>query len=165
MFAITRRQLAAVTSIALVGAALALAAAAWAKSPIVHKVSAGGPDACIALGAAHPGCNGNYSLVAKQFADGSVSGQYTDQFGHGNGGFHAVIDCLSVVGNTAWIGGVVTSGTFGLGQRVVTEIQDNGTSAKDPPDRISYSYLSNISCTTHFNGAPLYVTQGQVKVS
>ena len=116
------------------------------------------------------GLHGNYSLNAIQNADGSVKGQYTDQFGHGNGGFHAKVDCLSVVGNTAWIGGVITSGSYGsiedaTGLRVVTRVQDNGTSANDPPDLITYSYLSNISCTTNFSSPWLAAPEGQVKVS
>ena len=164
MLGINRRGLAALTSVAILATALALAAAAWAGKPVVHSVTAGGPDLCSGI-TGKPGCNGNYSIVAKQFANGKVTGQYTDQFGHGNGGFHARVDCLSVVGNTAWIGGVITSGTYGaIGQRIVTRVQDNGTSANDPPDKISYSYLSNVSCTTHFL-TPLFDTpQGQVKV-
>jgi hypothetical protein len=164
MFGINRRHLAGLTSFAMLATGLALAGAAWAGKPVVHSVSAGGPDLCSGI-AGKPGCNGNYSIVAKQFADGTVKGQYTDQFGHGNGGFHARVDCLSVVGNNAWIGGVITSGTYGaIGQRIVTRVQDNGTSAKDPPDKISYSYLSNVSCTTHFLTPLVATPQGQVKV-
>jgi hypothetical protein len=60
---------------------------------------------------------------------------------------------------------VITSGTYGaIGQRIVTRVQDNGTSAKDPPDKISYSYLSNVSCTTHFLTPLVATPQGQVKV-
>jgi hypothetical protein len=144
---------------------LVLAAVAWAGSPIVHRVSVGVPDFCGALPAQDPGCNANFSLEAKQFADGRVTGQYTDQFGHGNGGFHARIDCLYVSGNTAWIAGVITSG-WNVGARVVTEVQDNGKSAKDPPDKITYSYAPwAIDCHTH-PALPLYaVPKGQVKVS
>jgi hypothetical protein len=161
----TRRQLAVASTAALV--ALVFAVAAWAGgSPIVHKVSAGGPDICTAIGG-KPGCNGNYSLQAKQRANGKVTGQYTDQFGHGNGGFHATIDCLYVSGNTAWISGIVKSGTFNKGGRILTEVRDLGKSAKDPPDQISYSYAvaMNFDCRTHPALAMFNTPQGQVKVS
>lgn len=167
----TWQRLSALSVVAVAATALALAVPASAKSPILHRVSAGGPDACIALGADHPGCNANYSLNAIQNADGSVKGEYTDQFGNGDGGFHAQVDCLSVVGNTAWIGGIVTNGTWGgtdiTGRRVVTRVQDNGNSANDPPDNISYSYLvaDTFSCTTNFSSPWLAAPQGQVKVS
>jgi len=167
MLGISRTRLAVVTSMLTV-AALVIAVAASAKNPIVHRVSVGGPDACVAFGFDHPGCNANFSLVAIQFADGSVRGQYTDRLGAGEG-FHATVDCLSVVGNTAWIGGVIKNGTYpgvvnAIGMRVVTRVQDNGTSAKDPADKISYSYLSNISCTTNFFSPLLDAPEGQVKV-
>ena len=56
---------------------LMLATTVVAKSPaVIHHVSAGGPDGCSGLGD-KPGCDGNYSLVATQYADGSASGQYT----------------------------------------------------------------------------------------
>ena len=109
-----------------------------------------------------------FPLVANVYADGSVSGQYTDQFGHGNGGFHAVIDCVSIVGNIAWVSGVIKQGNLGTtdlaGVPVVTRVQDNGTSANDPPDRISYSWFTAIPCTNHVAWQLLDAPEGQVKV-
>lgn len=107
---------------------------------VVHHVSAGGSDICEAIGLP-TGCDANWSMVANQKADGSVSGQWEDSFGHGNGGFHMEIDCLSVDGNTAIFGGVITH-AWGLaegdeGVRAVGAVVDNGTSKKDPPDQIS----------------------------
>jgi hypothetical protein len=154
--------------------ALMLTTIASAKSPILHRVSVGSPDACIAFGAAHPGCDGNFSLNAIQYADGSVSGQYTDRFARGDG-FHAVIDCLSVVGNDAWVSGVITSGIFTdpdtgevfdlTGLPVATRVRDNGTSANDPADQISFSIIGDpIPCTDQVD-FPLFDTpQGQVTV-
>lgn len=168
MLGSTRRRLAAASSAAAL-TALVFALAAWAGSPIVHRVSAGVPDFCNVGGSLvqAPGCNANFTLEAKQLADGSVSGQYTDEFGHANGGFHAVVDCLYVSGNKAWIGAIVTSGTWNLGGRVVTEVVDNGTSAKDPPDQITYSYSApmNYDCRTHPNLQLVNAPKGQVKVS
>jgi hypothetical protein len=157
--------------------ALILATMASATSPIVHRVSVGTPDACLALfGSDHPGCDGNFSLTAIQRADGSVSGQYTDRFAHGDG-FHAVVDCLVVDGNQAWISGVITSGRFTdpeTGERidlaglfVFTRVQDNGTTANDPPDQISFSFFDfePIPCTERFDVDLLDAPEGQVSVT
>jgi hypothetical protein len=138
---------------AAAAAALMLATTASSAGPIVHQVNAGGPDSCVDLiGAEHPGCDGNWSLVGQQLADGTSRGEFTDRFANGDG-FHAVLDCVSVVGNTAWVSGVITEGTgFGIdlaGLDVVTEVQDNGTSANDPPDKISFSFIGfGIPCTS-----------------
>jgi hypothetical protein len=152
--------------------ALMLVTAASAENPIVHRVSVGGPDACGGLGFPHPGCDANFSLSAKQDADGSVSGQYNDRFSqaNGGGGFHAVIDCVSVVGNTAWVSGVITHGNFnGLdltGLPVAARVQDNGTSANDPADEISVSNVGDSRpCTDHVLYTLISAPEGQVKVS
>jgi len=135
-----------------------------AAGGVIHQVSVGGHDF------SDPGADANFSLVAIEHSDGSVSGQWTDQFGQGDGGLHIVIDCLRVVGNQAWVSGTVTSGTFGgtdfTGRPAITRIADNGTSANDPPDQIGFTSLPNnpISCQT---APPLQLfpmPDGQVKV-
>lgn len=153
---------------------LMLTTMASADSPIVHRVSAGGPDICEAFGL-RPGCDANFSLVAQKRADGTVTGQYTDRWPHGNG-FHATIDCLVVVGNTAWLGGEITQGRYTdpngvitdlTGQRVSTVVQDNGRSSHDPADKVS---MSHIVAPPYFDCATtppvdLYeLFQGQVRV-
>jgi hypothetical protein len=148
--------------------ALALVTAAWAMTPVVHHVNAGGPDACGALGFDHPGCNGNFSLSAREYSDGRMLGQYTDRFTQGDG-FHAEIDCVSVVGDDAWVSGVITQGTFDgqdlTGQPVATRVRDNGTSANDPPDQISFSWLGDARpCTLHVPYPLLDAPEGQVSV-
>jgi hypothetical protein len=164
-----------VVSLAAAAVALILTTMAWAKGPVVHRVSVGSPDACLALvGATHPGCDGNFSFTAIEYADGSVSGQYTDRFANGDG-FHAVIDCLVVDGNRAWVSGVITSGrvtdpdtgeVFDLaGLDVFTSVQDNGTSANDPVDQISFSFIGEeIPCTEQENVDLLDAPEGQVTV-
>jgi hypothetical protein len=148
---------------------LLLATTVVARSPaVIHRVSAGGPDACSGIGD-KPGCDGNYSLVASQFADGSASGQYTDRFSRGDG-IKGVIDCLVVVGNDAWISGWITSGRFGdqdlAGLPFTTRVRDNGTSAKEPPDQISSSHTGDETpCTDMVPWDLLDTPQGQVKVS
>ncbi len=143
---------------------------ALAESPTAHRVSAGGPDLCAAFGV-QPGCDASFSLHAREFADGSVSGQYTDQFGGGFGGLHAVIDCLYVDGNDAWVSGVITQDTFSgdgsfVGTAISARVKDNGTSANDPPDQISFSQVgeSAFNCTDHPDIDLYDAPQGQIIV-
>jgi hypothetical protein len=131
---------------------------------VVHQVSAGGHDADIALND-----DANFSLVAVQYGDGSVSGQWTDQFGQGEGGFHAEVNCLLVVGNQAWISGTITSGgvpgTDFAGLPVITRVADLARSANDGPDAISFSFIGNPTpCTAAPNFVLLAMTDGQVSV-
>ena len=107
---------------------------------VVNSVHVGGSDICEGIGE-KPGCDANLSLMAITLTNGKVIGQYSDRFANGEG-FHAVVDCLSVNGNDAWIAGVIKSGTFGGedisgdGLRVITRVQDNGNSQQDDPDKI-----------------------------
>ena len=138
---------------------------AFSKRSVVHHVSVGGADICEALGLP-TGCDANFSLVANEHADGSVSGEWQDTFAGGGNGIHVKIDCINVVGNGAVIGGVITKGDF-VGLRVLAAVMDNGTSANDPADQISFSFIGdNRDCNSLvpadfqlFN-----LTNGQVKV-
>ena len=167
-----RARLFIFTLLVLPALALMPVTATWARGPITHHVSVGSPDAC-AFFDLKPGCDANFSLTANVFADGSVRGEYTDRFryyGPGDG-FHAKIDCVSVDGNEAWVSGVITSGTSGgfdlTGLYVATRVRDNGTSANDPPDEISLSWISDVllSCAEHSEILELYdLHQGQVVI-
>jgi hypothetical protein len=158
---------------AVCAAALALApmmvTPASAKGPVIHHVSAGGPDACEATGGAHPGCDGNFSLVANLSADGTVSGQYIDRFAKSYG-FHAVINCVSISGIDAWVSGVITEGTLPdgtdlTGWPVAARVRDNGTSANDLPDQISSSRIGDPRpCTRQLPYRLFDAPQGQVIV-
>jgi hypothetical protein len=115
---------------------------------VVHRVSVGGNDICESQG--EPvGCDANFSLVAMEKADGSVTGQWQDTLAGGGEGIHVAVDCLNVVGNGAVIGGVITHGTSGgvdlTGEPALTAVVDMGKSAKDLPDQISYSYFLDFS--------------------
>lgn len=134
-----------------------------ARGPIVHHASVGGPDGC----GNSPGCDANFSLVANEFADGTVKGQYHDQY-DGAEGTHITVDCLEVSGNRAVVGGWVTGGRY-LGTRGFTIVVDNGTSAHDPPDQISFTYGgydASVSCATFQPPFEFFfrVRQGQVRV-
>lgn len=131
------------------------------RGPAVHRVSAGGADVVA------PGTDANWSMIAFQYADGSVSGQWSDQFGHGNGGFHATVECLNVVGKEAWVSGIARGGEFD-GRRWMAHLRDNGTSARDPEDEISFSWLtlpnSVVDCHAPFPMELMPRSGGQVKI-
>ncbi len=141
-------------------------------SRVVHRATAGGPDLCDALGL-KPGCDANFSLVALQRADSSVTGEYHDQFsqfpGVGGTGIHVAVNCLVVIGNQAWISGMITQsripGVAGLD--ALTSVVDNGSSANQPADQISLSFIgTGIPCQAAVGlPFPLFsVPQGQVVV-
>ena len=139
---------------------LLLASAAAHAQGVQHIVSVGGPDQDPT---AHT--DANFSLVAVQYADGSVTGQWTDQFGQGQGGIHVAINCLFVQGNDAWVSGFITTGNFNgadlSGLPVITRVQDNGKTG----DAISFSFIGNpAACTTAPPLALVPMTAGQVTV-
>jgi hypothetical protein len=107
------------------------------RGPVIHRVTVGGPDVCSGTGGA-PGCDANFSLVALQHSDGSVSGQWHDQFVQPFGGVHVSVNCLVVVGNDAWVSGVGPDHAFG--NEWVTRVRDNGTTASDPADQLSFTF-------------------------
>ena len=107
---------------------------------VVHQVNVSGADID------PPGANGNFSLVAKEFDDGTVRGQYQDTFGLPfQPGVHADVTCVSVSGNQAWVSGVITHAPRGfeflIGSGVGTRFEDNGNNSNDPPDRLSFSVI------------------------
>lgn len=108
---------------------------------VVHHVTIGGPDVCTGFGA-QPGCDANFSLVANQYADGSVSGQWVDRFSQnfGGGGITVQVTCVAVEGSFAWVGGVVTSPASNAGTPAILRARDLGNSANDPPDRFLMLY-------------------------
>jgi hypothetical protein len=127
---------------------------AFSMGPVIHGASMGGADFCEALGLP-TGCDGNFSLIAQEFADGSVKGQWEDSFGVG-GGIHVAVDCVIVYGNQAVVGGVITHATGNaegaVGARALMSVADNGTSAKDTPDQLSPSFFPfppGVDCATY----------------
>jgi hypothetical protein len=104
---------------------------------VIHRVAVGGPDICSGTGGS-PGCDANFSLVALQYADGRVSGQWHDQSVPPFGGVHVSVDCLVVVGNDAWLSGVGPDHEFG--NKWVTRVRDNGTGTNGPADQLTFTY-------------------------
>ena len=140
-------------------------ASSQASNGVVNRVFVGGHDLDIA---GHT--DANFSLVAIERADGSVSGQWTDQFGQSDGGVHVEVNCLLVVGNQAWISGIIKSGSAGgvdfTGLPAITRVADLGKSANDPPDLISFTFIGVAApCTAAPNLPLLAMTDGQVTVN
>ena len=116
-------------------------------SGVVHSIHIGGPDICETFGLL-PGCDANYSGSAVLRADGRVTGQFIDTFAGGGAGIHATIGCLHVAGNDAWLSGVIKHGAtpsgFDLaGFPIILRVRDNGVSANDPNDAVSFSQIGN----------------------
>jgi len=142
-----------------------LMASAQGSNGVVNRVSVGGHDLDIA-----GTTDANFSLVAIGFADGSASGQWSDQFGQQDGGIHVAVNCVSVAGNQAWISGIITSGGAGgvdfTGLPAITRVADIGTSANDAPDLISFSFIGVAAPCTAQPNLPLQpMTDGQVTVN
>lgn len=133
---------------------------------VVAHVSIGSNDLCRALGM-KPGCDANFSLEADKYADGSVKGQWEDEFGKdadGNqlGGIHVSINCLVAEPFTvgtytwpiAWVSGVVTqtdSPYWYVGEGVITVALDrsHNTSSDRFRDLTSFSIpMSDIGVTS-----------------
>jgi hypothetical protein len=129
---------------------------------VIHRVSVGGADFL------PPGTDANFSLSVVQRADGTVTGQWQDSTGGGGVpavGIHVQVDCLLVVGNEAWISGVITQPDSLAGLPAITRVADNGTSANDPPDQISFTFINTgFTCEDQPN-LPLFdMNNGEVTV-
>lgn len=149
------------------GFILIIAVSASAQGPIVNKVSAGGHD--VAVGDFPR--DANLSLIAMEFSDGTVRGQITDRYSIPGRGWHGNVECLSVNGNQAWVGGVITHhhNPLAIGGYFYIRVEDNGTSRQDPPDRLSAAFTfinPGIQLCEEQYALPLFaMPDGQVKVN
>lgn len=146
------------------GPSLGLSASALSSNGVAHRVSVGGSDQDATLNT-----DANFSLVAIQMGDGTSSGEWSDQFGQGSGGVHVDVNCVFVVGNQAWVSGIIRSGQSGgvdfTGLPAITRVADLGTSANDAPDAISFTFIGVAApCTAAPNLPLLAMTGGQVTV-
>lgn len=144
------------------GLLLAISPAASADS-VIHKVSVGSSDIL-----PPPGTDANFSLSAIEHGDGTITGQWQDTFfGRGTPALalHVQVDCLVVVGNEAWVSGVITRPALFAGLSAVTRVSDNGTSANDPPDQVSFTFIDTGFTCTDQPDLPLFdLINGQVTV-
>lgn len=128
----------------------------------VAQVRVGSPDAF------GPGTDGNYSMAAQIDAAGNVSGQWQDAFTL-NPGFHINVTCLTVVGNTAWVGGVIDQATNPafIGVQARAKVVDGGL-PNGGGDTISFTVIfpnggaPDCNAQAPFQQFPLF--QGNVSI-
>jgi hypothetical protein len=135
------------------GRAIAVAGLMAAVAALGAATSAAGetgPVLASATGAGqvHVGPGGEFlrtfSVTAREYADGTDRGeaQIQNRFGP-FGPIHIEIDCLKVVGNSAYMSGFVkniTDPTLGITEdsKVFFAVQDNGEGPESPPDMLSF---------------------------
>jgi hypothetical protein len=142
-----------------------ISASSLNSNGVVNRVSVGGHDQDPA-----GTTDANFSLTAVLMADGSTQGEWSDQFGQGEGGLHVDVNCVSVAGNQAWISGIIRSGQAGgvdfTGLPAITRVADLGKSANDAPDAISFTFIGVAApCTAQPNLPLIPMTDGQVTVN
>jgi hypothetical protein len=139
------------------------------NSRVLQSVHVGGPDICETLGAS-TGCDANYSGSAVLRADGRVSGEFIDTWAGGGTGVHWTVDCLHLAGNDAWMSGVIKHGTSPsgfdfTGFPIIVRVRDNGVSANDQDDAVSFQQIGNPTPCYMAPDLNLFdYTHGQVKI-
>jgi hypothetical protein len=139
---------------------VAVACSESAVAPAGTSVSLAGPSPAVggvvssASGAAHrirPLPDGELwvlSFNAQKSEDGTVTG-YAHIDRHDLGvAWDVEVTCLSVVGNTAWIGGIIRNGRGGLvvdGTVSYFYVIDNGEGENAPVDRASAVRLNDLA--------------------
>jgi hypothetical protein len=128
--------------------------------PVDHSATGGGSTVPFHFGfTAQPHRNGNMA--------GTVTGSAQVVFAAPNPGpLHIDVNCLVVVGNDAYISGVLTYSAFGLtkGTQMLFGVQDNDSAAT--PDLISDIYFSHSPADTchTFHAKPHYAVQGTTEI-
>lgn len=112
----------------------------------VHWASGGGT-------VEYAGAFNTHAFTAQVDADGTARGQAEFQLRYIDTTIHAEVDCLTVVGNDAWIGGTITRSSnpavVGLGLHILFRVRDNGEGAAHPPDMTSQLVWGVVpSCNT-----------------
>lgn len=130
----------------------------------VHIVSGGGTVEV-------PSGRSTYAFHASVKADGAIDGQVEIHFSSVPVEVHGIVTCLSVVGNNAWLGAVITRSDaafpgLAVGREIVWRVQDNGKGADAGTDRVrGFALRAADSC----NNRPLFTlrewTNGNVQIT
>ena len=128
----------------------------------VHWASGGGT-------VGYGGALNTHAFTARIDADGNASGQAEFQLRFIDATVHAVVNCLEVVGNDAWIGGTITRSSnpsvVGEGLDIVFRVQDNGEGDGPPADMTSQLVWGAVpSCNTRPPLGLIGWTHGNVQV-
>lgn len=131
-------------------------AAVGSGPPVVQSVTGNGHD----VGAR------TYTMAVFKLADGTVRGWFHVRH-RGKGGAHVrvAVDCLHVVGNRAWGGGVIVAAADpgSIGDPYSFRVIDNGEGGYAPADRITtrHEYLD---CATEWDSSTRELTIGNLQV-
>ena len=128
----------------------------------IHLVSGGGT-------VEYAGALNTHAFTAQIDVAGNVKGQAQFQLRYIDTTVHAEVNCLEVVGNNAWIGGIITRSSnpaqVGPGLQILFRVQDNGEGDAEPRDMTSQLVWGAVpSCSTT---PPLFLiewTNGNVQV-
>ena len=84
-----------------------------------------------------------FAFTAVQNRAHGVTGQFQTFGLFSDLPLHGVITCATVVGNVAWLGGVITHFAFpeAEGRHAAWVVVDNGEGAAAPADRISFGFI------------------------
>lgn len=134
----------------------AVAALSASGSPVVQSVTGNG----------HLADTRTYTFQVHKRADGTVSGWMHVRY-RGPGGAHIRVEanCLHVVGNQAWVGGVIVfaADPANVGLPYSFKVVDNGEGANAPPDEIRTEHVYH-DCTSEWGGATRALTIGNLQV-
>lgn len=99
-----------------------------------------------------------FSFNAVKHADGSVTGESELKSRASGTVIHAALNCLTVVGNQAYIGGVVTNSNNSslVGKPCVFTVIDNGEGDNAPPDELSFFVTFATGPTEDCNGPTVH---------
>ncbi|MFN0180314.1 MAG: hypothetical protein ACKVZ0_16055 [Gemmatimonadales bacterium] len=120
----------------------------------------------------------NFTFHAVTHPNGTVSGSYRLARHDIDAWFRVDVTCMSVQGNTAWVGGIIAETNVPNLIRVGTVsyffATDNGEGAGSPPDRLSRARTNDapgqdqafcaLQPTAIFDPNPLTVVQGNVQL-
>jgi len=97
-----------------------------------------------------------FSFEARQFDDGTVSGNAQVKNRATGQTLNIHVDCLKVLGNIAVVSGIAWSATGPGntdGDGAIFAVEDNGEGADAAPDRVTYAYTGSGLVCTDFNSA------------
>jgi hypothetical protein len=118
-----------------------------------------------------------YSFHAIRHPDGTVTGEFEEHVESATGEFvrktHGIEICLTVVGNLARVGGIITDSTGATapppGTEVYSTAVDNGEGDDDPPDLASPGGSLGAGsalrhCTTGLSRPLFPITAGNIQI-
>ena len=133
-------------------------------NPVVASASGSGQFVATGLGRI-------FSFTAQRQYDGTVQGRFQLNT-HAGTSIRGSVTCITTVGTTAHIGGIVANGTGFVGWDAFFTVEDNSEGPQPPPDRITFVGLQDAggaTATDHCDGTPIAIglvdiTRGNIQV-